>query len=182
MVKKITADIISDFFIQKSIEVDTPAGGNITHNKLQKLVTYSYVWYLGLRRKKLFEEKITAGRHGYVVNSQFERFKAFGSMPIILPDFKCNIESKLSVNIYDFLDNLWDAYGCFEGSFLSKLQYRETPYKKSSGLGAFFANDDLIKEFYSYRNEELANYVPEGVCLFRHEDSYHYCIGYNRSQ
>ena len=182
MVKKITADIISDFFIQKSIEVDTPAGGNITHNKLQKLVTYSYVWYLGLRRKKLFEEKITAGRHGYFVNSQFERFKAFGSMPIILPDFKCNIESKLSDKIHDFLDNLWDAYGCFEGSFLSKLQYRETPYKKSFGLGAFFVNDDWIKEFYSYRNQEIIYYMPDGASIFPHEDTYEFYIGYKQPQ
>ena len=176
MVKKITADIISDFFLQKSIEVDNPAGGNITYNKLQKLVTYSYVWYLGLRRKKLFEEKITAGHHGYFVNSQSERFKAFGSMPIILPDFKCNIESKLSVNRYNFLGNLWEAYGRFEGSYLSKFQCRDMPYKESRGF-SFFVNDDLIKEFYSHRNKELANYVPDGVCLFPNENNYQYCIG-----
>lgn len=177
MAKIITADIISDFFIQKSIEVDNPAGGNITHNKLQKLVTYSYVWYLGLRRKKLFEEKIKAGRHGYFVESQFERFKPFGFMPIVLPDFECNIESKLSVNIYDFLDNLWDAYGCFEGAFLSKLQYRDMPYKESFGF-SFFVNDDRIEEFYSYRNKEIERYLPDGVYLFPHEENYQYCIGY----
>ena len=68
-------------------------------------------------------------------------------MPIILPDFKCNIESKLSVNIYDFLDNLWDAYGRFEGGYLSRLQCKEMPYKESFGF-SFFVNDDLIKEFY----------------------------------
>lgn len=170
MAKRITADIISDFFIQKSIEVDNPAGGNITHNKLQKLVTYSYVWYLGLRRKKLFEEKIKAGHHGYFVESQFERFKAFGSMPIILPDLKkYNIESKLSANRYNFLDNLWDAYGRFEGGYLSKLQCREIPYKKSFEQ-RYHVNDDMIKEFYSYRNKEIACYVPEGVCLFPDEE------------
>ncbi len=181
MTKTITADIISDFFIQKSIEVDNPAGGNISHIKLQKLITYSYVWYLGLRGKKLFKEGLKICNHGYFVESQRERFKPFGFMPIILPDFECNIACKLNYNIRNFLDNLWDAYGRFEGFYLSELQCMEPPYEESSGLlvASFCVDvdDKLIKKFYSYKNKELGWYVPQCVCLFIDEESYKYCIG-----
>lgn len=178
MAKKITADIISDFFIQKSIEADNPVGGNITTIKLQKLITYAYVWYLGLRGERLFEEQVKKCNHGYFIKSQFERFKDFGFMPIILVDFECNIEDRLNPKIYDFLDNLWDAYGHFQDSYLSKLQCRELPYKEENiGL---FVDDSSIKSFYSYKkniSKDLGCCLPEGVCLFMDDEHCQYMIG-----
>lgn len=153
MDKQLTADIVSDFFINKSIEFDNPAGGNLTPIKLQKLITYAYVWYLGLRGKRLFEEKIKRCHHGYSVTSQFERFKTFGFIPIVLPDFEYKHE--LSDDMDEFLENLWDAYGRFEGSYLSKLQCRELPYKESEG---FFVDDNSIKQFYT--PDRYREYLP----------------------
>lgn len=165
---KITADIISDFFIEKSIKVDNPVGGFITCIKLQKLLTYAYVWYLGLRGERLFEEQVKKCNHGYLIKSQYERFKHFGFMPIILVDFECNIEDRLDPKIYDFLDDIWDAYGRFEGSYLSQLQCRDLPYKEENiGL---FVDDELIKSFYSYNNRKIRNYLPKNVVLARNDD------------
>lgn len=167
MGEQLTADMVSDFFIKKSIKADNPAGVDITHMKLQRLVTYAYVWHLGLRGERLFEEKIKKSHHGYTVKSQFERFKPFGFMPIILPDFEYKHE--LSYSMEEFLENLWDVYGRFEASYLSKLQCREIPYKESE---AFFIDDKSIKEFYTRKNKELGWYLPEGVCFSVDDQDY----------
>ena len=55
----------------------------------------------------------------------------------------------------------------------------DMPYKKSFQQRYYVNDDDMIKEFYSYRNKEIELYLPEGVLLFPDEENnYHYCIGY----
>ena len=158
-----TSGIVADFFINKAIET----GHNITSIKLQKLITYAYVWYLGLRGKRLFEEGIKKSHDGYIVESQFERFELFGFIPIVLYDFE--YKNKFSYSTNEFLDNIWDVYGRFEGWYLSALQCRELPYKESE---AFFIDDKSIEEFYTQKNKEIAYYIPEGV-FFTLDDQYY---------
>lgn len=169
---KITADRISDFFIEKSIEFDTPNGENITNMKVQKLITYAYSWYLGLRGKRLFEERIEAWDFGCVVHSQFQRFAPFANMPIIRENLKNNDIAILPNEIRNFLTHIWNCYGIFSASELSKMHHREMPWRKSykEGEKRLLIDDELIKNFYSYDNEKIANYLPENVVLTINDD------------
>ena len=69
-----SANKISDFFIQRAYQ-EIENGTLLTHLKLQKLLYYSYVWWLILKDKKLFDKGIEAWEYGQVVRTQYTRLK-----------------------------------------------------------------------------------------------------------
>ncbi|MGL6107537.1 hypothetical protein [Romboutsia sp.] len=68
------------------------------------------------------------------------------------------------VAIQDFLNQIWNCYGVFSGAQLSIMHHREKKSYKE-GEKRLLIDDELIKNFYSYDNQEIADYLPANVVL-----------------
>lgn len=108
---------------------------NVTNKKLQKLVYYAYVWYLVFNNEtaedielKFFDAHFEAWVHGAVCPELYDKYKEYGSSNIQkyvgeLADFS---EDEL-----DILNNVYDAYGTFNGCELESICCQEDPWKNA---------------------------------------------------
>jgi uncharacterized phage-associated protein len=118
---------VANYFLNKSIP-GTPLA--ITHLKLQKLVYYAQGWNLAINRKPLFQEEIRAWEHGPVVPELYNEYRRYGYFSIPTEIFSNkengnNIFNKVELKV---LDQVWDAYGEYDGKFLEELTHQEDPW------------------------------------------------------
>jgi uncharacterized phage-associated protein len=125
---------VAKYFLNKSIP-GTPLA--ITHLKLQKLVYYAQGWNLAINGKSLFQEEIRAWEHGPVVPDLYTEFRRFGYFTIPTEIFinKENGKSIFNKAELKVLDQVWDAYGEYDGKFLEELTHQEDTwlYAKRNG-------------------------------------------------
>ena len=139
-------DIANYFFllVQKK-------GGSITNKKLQKVLYYSQAWSLALRGVPLFEDPIEAWIHGPVVPKVYHHYKKSGFGPISIKP----VTSSLSLEIQEFLDEVWRVYGKYDAEYLEILSHSEAPWILARGnIEADKACDNVIshesmRSFYS---------------------------------
>lgn len=151
---KTTALDVAFYFIKKGAEEKKP----ISNKKLQKLVYYAQVWSLVLNNEKLFKEQMEAWVHGPAIPSLYERFKEFGSEPIILEneELKFNLSKKQE----EVLDNVWQVYGKYDANYLEVLVHSELPWQKArEGLSLSEPSQNKInlntaKKYYARKIEE----------------------------
>lgn len=138
---------IANWFISK---------GNISQKKLQRLVYYSYAWYLTLMNEKenelferLFEEKPEAWMHGPTYPCLYEKYKHYGSDPI-----DSNVETiKFNEDTEDILNQIWDVYGQYNGNELESIACQEDPW-----INARKNSSPLESSCNNIEDEEIFNY------------------------
>lgn len=118
---------VANYFLYKS-KPGTPLA--ITHLKLQKLVYYAQGWNLAINKKPLFQEEIRAWDHGPVVPELYNEYRSFSYFTIPTEKF-CNKQN--GKNIFGkselaVLDQVWEAYGEYDGKFLEELTHQEDPW------------------------------------------------------
>lgn len=179
----VTVEQVIDFFIHRMIEINPqyldPSyfdyGFYKTTCTALYLAYYAYVWYLGLRGERLFEAKITLNFFEFNINGALERLIENGMTEENPPiNFTLN-NNKFPNQIDDFLNNIWDCYGCYIwATDLNYMHQREAQWiRNKHGLWwdenkEYFKmtiDDSLIKSFYSYDNKEISGYLPENVEL-----------------
>jgi len=64
MMVEVRIEDVFNFFMKKNIDNNKSTGFSLTESRLHALGAYAYVWYLGLRDKKLFDEKMYTSRNG----------------------------------------------------------------------------------------------------------------------
>lgn len=150
---------IATYFIHRSNAEQIP----INNKKLQKLVYYAQVWYMALYNQKLFSEKIEAWIHGPAVSKLYTRYKDF--MLANIPDVK--LSKKLTPITIEFLAEIWDRYGKFDGEILEQLTHNELPWQmarnKLNSNARSTKEIDLLmaKNFYAeLRNKYIAGSTP----------------------
>lgn len=136
-------------------------GDAITNLKLQKLIYYAYVWYLVLKKKKLFNENFQAWPIGPVLPSLYCDLSKNGSTPID-PDYS-GIESEENLNdlkkvlgkdVVEVIDEVFDVYGSKTAFELVNLTHSEFPWKNArkgldvNDISSNKIEDKDIKSFY----------------------------------
>jgi uncharacterized phage-associated protein len=111
-----------------------PAG--IEHMKLQKLLFYTYGWWLAFRDKPFMSEKPEVWRYGPVFSSVYWTFNHYGSRPIDATEsdnpFSKNSPSipTSDVDSMSFLDWIRKRYGGFSSLQLSDMTHQPgTPWQ-----------------------------------------------------
>ncbi len=136
-----TIDRVAEAFL--SLDAMTP-------KKLQKLCYYAYSWYLTLYKEHLFPNRFEAWIHGPVDPGLYHEYKDYGWQeipqhegPLAVPD-----------DVYEFVQEVFAAYGDMNGDELEYLTHSEDPWKKArGGLSAYapckerISDEDII-EFY----------------------------------
>lgn len=142
-----SANKISDFFIQRAYQ-EIEKGTLLTHLKLQKLLYYSYVWWLVLENKQLFDNRIEAWEHGPVIRQEWNRFKNYRNKPIKISEVESKIYDK---KLAEFLEKIWQTYGKYDAFYLVNLTHSEQPWKNTFNQNIKqkqIISDGQIKSFY----------------------------------
>lgn len=103
----------------------------ITHLKLQKLCYYAQAWHLAIKDAPLMDTEFQAWANGPVSPELWQEYKHYGFEPIDYPD-KFN-PLVLTKKERDFLDDIWEAYGCYTAKYLSDLTHQEDPWIEARG-------------------------------------------------
>lgn len=118
---------IANFFL-KIVERD--AGSSITPLKLQKILYYAQGYYLAMFDEELFKEEFQAWAHGPANPDIYESYKEYGFSAIDKPKGEVPL---LDDALIDFLYDIWNTYGIFDGKYLEKLTHQETPWIEARG-------------------------------------------------
>lgn len=125
---KLTPQIVAKFFLTKE---------ELTPKKIQKLVYYSYAWFIALNNErpdsianKLFDEKPEAWLHGPVFRSLYKTYKNYGWTPA---KKERTIPKEIGANkdLVAFLNKIWDTFGEYDADTLEYMTHKETPWKKA---------------------------------------------------
>lgn len=120
---------VASWFISNSPEIN--------NKKLQKLVYYSYAWYLTLNNEsaemienRFFNARFEAWIHGAVEPNLYEKYRKYGSR--VIPN-----ESKEDFNFspeeLDILEQVNSVYGNFNGNELESICHQESPWRIARG-------------------------------------------------
>ena len=155
--KKPKSLIIAEYFIKQSQKEHKV----ITNKKLQKLLYYAQAWNLVFNDKKMFDEPIEAWVHGPAVPIVYDTFKSFGFGEIAISvdekEFELLADEEKTV-----LDDVWKAYGKFDGDYLELLTHNELPWQEARGgidMNESSTNEIstvAMKEYYGRRLKEIA--------------------------
>lgn len=116
---------------------------SMTNKKLQKLCYYAQAWHYAFYDEGLFYQEVEAWVHGPVVKDVYDKYK----------NNKWNLINKISKKelidfndeINDFLDDVYNKYGEFDGDQLEALTHSELPWQEArEGLEEWEASETPI--------------------------------------
>lgn len=118
--------------------------------KLQKILYYAYSWGLVFfnedvenLKNVLFDAKFEAWVHGPVIREVYSEFASYGYEDIEKRD---DTSGKLPEDVEDLLNQVFDAYGRFNGNELESLTHSELPWREArAGLRPMDSSDVVIK-------------------------------------
>ena len=131
---------------------------SMTHKKLQKLCYYAYSWHLALKGERLFPNGFEAWIHGPVDPHLYREYKEYGWQAI-----PAKQQTAVSVEVYRFLEEVYESYGHLSGDQLEYLTHTEEPWIVArGGLPEYVPcntpiADDVIQRYYLQLFEEGQN-------------------------
>ena len=132
----------------------------LTELQIQKLVYYSYVWYIVKFNNdkdnivnKLFDERPQAWKYGPVFVSIYEAMRCCDKgfickTCLIEKEYECKLDDKTQNLLY----LVYKVYGKFSGNTLSDMTRSEDPWKKTSLENEI--KDTDVYEYFSKSDEE----------------------------
>lgn len=146
---------VANFFL-KIVERDS--GSTITPLKLQKILYYAQGYHMAMFDEELFEDDFQAWAHGPANVDIYNEYREYGFSAIDKPKGEVPL---FDDGLIDFLYNIWNTYGIFDGKYLEKLTHQETPWIEARGdckEGESCTNvisKDTMKSFFKAKiNEE----------------------------
>lgn len=148
---------IAKYFLSKS---------SMTPKKLQKILYFSYSWYLAIMNDnkehltiKLFENNFEAWIHGPVDSSIYSEYKKYGADRIPKLD---GITNNIQEEDMEILDEVWDVYGKYTANQLESISHQHDPWRitrETNDCSSFdWCNasipDDII---FNYYTKQLVN-------------------------
>ena len=143
--QKASARDVAKYIIQLSQDIGEP----VTNMKLQKLLYYSYAWYLveKNKEKKLFEEPIVAWKYGPVIKDIYMMYKEYEADVIKVA--KDGEVDNLDEEARNIIEDVFKVYGAKNGIELANLTHLEQPWIQSYEEGKEnVITDELIFTFY----------------------------------
>ncbi len=140
---------VANFFLNI---VDRDAGSTITPLKLQKILYYAQGYYLAMYEKELFSEDFQAWAHGPANPDIYDKYKDYGCSAIAEPSE--NEIPEFEKDIVEFLFNIWQTFGIYDGKYLEELTHKEAPWidaRKGYQPGDICTNiisKESMKEFF----------------------------------
>lgn len=125
--REVTYQDVADYFLA----VSKNSGEPITNLKLQKLVYYAQAWFLANKSEPLFKAKFQAWVHGPVIPDLYEKYKKFGSTPIVADVDINDVKKRFNSDQLEFLDEVTRVYmprGAYE---LELMTHQEEPWVQS---------------------------------------------------
>lgn len=108
---------------------------SITPKKLQKLLYYTYQWYLYVFNDdedhieiRLFDEPFEAWVHGPVIPSLYRRYSCFGYARIYESD-QMDAEKEIDLEDKQVIDNALSVYAKYDADTLERLSHLESSWK-----------------------------------------------------
>lgn len=144
---------IANFFIWLGAQTNI----QINAYKLQKLLYYAQAWHLGMYGTPLFKSDFQAWVHGLVIPALLEQYtNQFSWEPLAE-----NIEQpKLPNRIWEFLEEVAEAYFEYDDETLERMICSETPWLEARGdlprdesCHAIISQESM-KKYYSARVKE----------------------------
>lgn len=141
---------ISDFFLSKK---------SLTPKRLQKLVYYSYAWFIALNNNDedniesvLFNEQPEAWVHGPVFRSLYSKYKDYywNEIPKIKHSPEINND-----DLIKFLNRVWNTFKDYSADELEYMTHKETPWRNARlGLAPFEPSNNKIalKDMFVFYN------------------------------
>ena len=137
----------------------------ISPKKIQKLIYFSYSWYLALMNEKideldnrLFENRFEAWIHGPVDPVLYQKYKEKGASYIDL--YTGRLANFLEED-KEILDNIWDEYGGYTANQLESISHQHDPWKiarQNAKCSSVDWCDALITDvlIFDYYTQQLA--------------------------
>lgn len=144
---------VASRIINLSIQIGEP----ITNMKLQKLLYYSYCWYLieNKGEKRLFNDEIQAWKYGPVVSSVYELYKKYKADVISTP--VDGNESSIDALSNQIIEDVFKIYGDKTAIELMNLSRSEKPWRDTFDEDNQNQPipDELIYSYYSSKLSKL---------------------------
>ena len=149
-----SAKAVANFFIRRH------GRHGISPLKLQKLIYIAHGWSLALKDEPLVnDERPEAWKHGPVFPSVYYEFRNFGAKIItreateLADDLSIETPKVTDDRTKRLLDKVWQEYGQYSGSQLSRLTHKTgSPWhearKRANGIRNYHINDEIIKGHY----------------------------------
>jgi uncharacterized phage-associated protein len=140
-------------------------GSKVNNKKLQKLMYYSYAWYLVIMNErweiltnktiKLFNQKFEAWIHGPTCPTIYYKYKGYTSFEIDKPS---SCETSLNPDEIDVLQQVLDVYDLYTGKELESISHQEKPWiEKRVGLGCYEASNEELSDLtiFDYYSSQM---------------------------
>ncbi|WLR54823.1 DUF4065 domain-containing protein [Mesobacillus subterraneus] len=135
------SDVIKWFLSQESM----------SPKKLQKLLYYSYAWFLTLQNEssdeldnKLFDAEFEAWVHGPVIYSVYDQYRHKGYQPIERYEGEIPVFDE---ETHDVLEQVWNVYGGYTGNELESITHQESPWLNArSGYSPLDRCNEVISD------------------------------------
>ena len=115
----------------------------MTNMKVQKLLYYTQSLHLALFDEPLFDDEIQAWRYGPVCPPAYRFYSKFEAEQLPIPD--ANDLLRISEDVQNLLDEVWEYFGELHAYYLSDMTHLEFPWKKArKGLPAKAASQEPI--------------------------------------
>ncbi len=153
--EKLTIFDVANVFLKL---VDRDKDNYVTPLKMQKILYYAQGYHLAMFDKELFEADFQAWSHGPANPGIYHKYKkySFNFIPAIEETIPTLTEETLN-----FLSDIWQTFGIYDGKYLEELTHKETPWilaRKGLGYGEPCENvitKESMKEFFKTKlNEE----------------------------
>ena len=86
---------------------------------------YAQGYYLAYYDKELFKEDFQAWAHGPANEEIYDKYKKYGFNSI--PNQDEDIP-EIEDSICDFLNDVWQTFGIYDGKYLEELTHKEKPW------------------------------------------------------
>ena len=139
------------------------SGKTMSIMSLLKLTYIAHGWYLEVRNKPLFANKIEAWRYGPVIPDVYNAFRPQGvnvSGEVSAPKI-----AEIGTNDQEFLEEIWNIYGGLEPFRLSDLTHVSGgPWDIATKTGGYYAPipNDLIQQHYQLKRSQAKAAASNG--------------------
>jgi uncharacterized phage-associated protein len=132
-------------------------GRKLSIMQLLKLVFLSHGWYLEMRKRPLFLNRVEAWRHGPVVPEVYAEFRKPGPSGIYVSESSAAWNAdEITLTDQRVLEEVYRIYGQLSPFRLSDLTHEPNgPWDQATSLWGYFApiTNDLIQSHYEMKRK-----------------------------
>lgn len=135
---------------------------DLTSLKLQKLLYYSYAFYLVFKDERLFDSKIEKWTHGPVVP---DIWQITDKEDFLINPIEGNPRSELSKDQKIIIEDVFKVYGRYAGWTLRNMTHAESPWNNAHTNELI--TDESLRNFFEPKKNE---FIFELECIEDLED------------